>query len=74
MTRLVNGSDKSGQRGKQGRRLETEQDGQLDAFLNPKMHKEFPLSEVLISKGESLIFLSLSLHRGGILTKHNDIA
>jgi hypothetical protein len=38
-------------------RLETERAGQLEAFPNPKMHKGFTPSEVLISKDESLIFL-----------------
>ena len=48
--------------------LATERAGPLAAFPNPKMHKAFPLSEALISKGERLIF-SVSLYRVGKLTK-----
>ena len=42
-------------------RLEIERAGQLEAFPNPKMHKAFPPSEVLIDERESLIFLSFNL-------------
>ena len=48
-------------------RLEIERAGQLEAFPNPKMHKAFPPSEVLISKGESFIFLTSVCIRKGDL-------
>jgi len=46
-----------------------ERDRPLAAFPNPKMRKAFPPVRVLISNGDSLIFLSVILYRRGKLTK-----